>query len=194
MLLLQAFMSHDAPRALKYLQQYAHLLNDLHLNYSNLRPLRSLMSSISLPKEEGYSDGGEVLVAIARPQSPEPLPANWNNLKNNLTTLTDDELCNVLEELDHLSNRRPGILESVAEKIAPMILMTHMSVRQLGHSLLIRYIKFCPASVDMSSPILGSVVKSLDSNNSDVVNSTLDKLPEYVVCLQGKLTDRMFLL
>lgn len=144
------------------------------------------MSSISLPKEETLSEAGEVLVAVARPQSPEPLPANWTNLQMNLSKLIDDDLLAVMEEIDHLSNRRPGILESVAEQIAPIILVTNGSVRQLAHTLLIRYIKFCPESVDLSSPILSSVVRSLDSDSADIVNSTLEKLPEYVACLQGK--------
>lgn len=62
--------------------------------YANLRPLRSLMSSISLPKEEGFSENngetGEVLVAVARPPSPEPMPPNWANLIANIGKLQDD--------------------------------------------------------------------------------------------------------
>lgn len=203
--LLQAFMSHNPGRALSYIQQYAHLLYDLHLTYSSLRPLRSLMSSISLPKEEGLVDSnfdvGEVLVAVARPPSPEPMPPNWASLAASIGKLPDEgtrlelarfvtnasffpDMTSVLQEIDHVSNRRPAILEPVIDQIALLTLSSSSGVRLLAHVLLIRYLKHSPVYVTMSSPILSSVVRCLESNNPDVVNCCLEKLPEIVVCLQ----------
>ncbi|GLV44448.1 Integrator 1 [Carabus blaptoides fortunei] len=200
--LLQAYVSYDAPRALKYLQRHAHLLNDLHLTYSNLRPLRVLMSSISLPKEENplietSLDSGEVLVAVARAPSPEPVPPNWYNLVQGITRLEIDELPNVLQEIDHISNRRPMILESIIEQVCSLILSPASNVRQLGHVLLLRYLRHNPASVDASSPVLAAVLQSLETTNADVINSILEKLPDYVICLQEhaiRILEKAFLL
>lgn len=102
---------------------------------------------------------------------------------------------NILQEIDHLSNRRPVILDSIVDQLCVLIVSPNGIVRQLGHLLLLRYLRHRPAaatnpsrgdnSSSMLSPILAAVLRALDSTNAEVVNNVLDRLSEYVVCLQG---------
>lgn len=94
-------------------------------------------------------------------------------------------MTSVLQEIDHISNRRSAILEPIIDQIAPLTLSQCSSVRQLAHVLLVRYLKHNPVSITMSSPILSSVIRCLESSNPEIVNCCLEKLAEHVVCLQG---------
>nr|CAD7403102.1 unnamed protein product [Timema poppensis] len=142
--LLQAFISHDAHRALKFLHKYARLLNDLVARHPNLPSLRGLLSGISLPRTD--EEEGEMLMAVAAPPPTESLP-HYGPLRATLMKIQGDDVLAALQELDHLSSRKPSVLDSFVESISQLLLSPSGLVRSLAHILLARHFRHSPAAV-----------------------------------------------
>lgn len=91
-----------------------------------------------------------------------------------------------LQEVEHLSSRKPSVLEMVTDAISELILSPQGNIRSLAHSLLARALKYRPAS---NANILAAFHRCLESPRADVLMSALDRLPDIVVCMQGKDID-----
>nr|CAD7453362.1 unnamed protein product [Timema tahoe] len=178
--LLQAFISHDAHRALKLLHKYARLLNDLVVRHPNLPSLRGLLSGISLPRTD--EEEGEMLMAVAAPPPTESLP-HYGPLRATLMKIQGDDVLAALQELDHLSSRKPSVLDSFVESISQLLLSPSGLVRSLAHILLARHFRHSPAAV-ATGPGLAAYLRCLDSDQADILNNALDRLPEIVLCAQ----------
>lgn len=88
-----------------------------------------------------------------------------------------------LQEIEHLSSRKPTVLESVTDNIAELLVSPQSNIRSLAHTLLARALKYRPAS---NANILSAFQRCLDSSRADILMSALEKLPEIVLCMQGK--------
>lgn len=91
---------------------------------------------------------------------------------------------NALQEIEHLSSRKPSVLESITDNIAELLVSPQSNIRSLAHTLLARALKHRPTS---NANILSAFQKCLDSPRADILMSALEKLPEIVLCMQGKL-------
>ncbi|XP_076239229.1 integrator complex subunit 1 isoform X3 [Calliopsis andreniformis] len=127
--LLQAYISYDPQRALKYLQKHAHILHELQVHYPNLVTLRTLVSGIPVPKEGG--DVEEVLITI--PPTPPPsesiIPQHWPSLLSTLLKLHGEDVFNALQEIEHLSSRKPSVLEPITDNIAELLVSPQGNIR-----------------------------------------------------------------
>ncbi|XP_021917589.1 integrator complex subunit 1 [Zootermopsis nevadensis] len=179
--LLQGFISYDAQRALKYLQKHAHILNDLQMYHQNLPSLRALLSGISLPKTD--DEGDEVIVAVAAPPiTADPSPA-WTPRLASLNKMQGDDVYTALQELDHLSSRKPSVLDAFCEPISELLLSPTSNIRVLAHVLLTRHLRHNPAAATAGTG-LAAFLRCLESDQADILNTALERLSEIVLCAQ----------
>ncbi|XP_067009610.2 integrator complex subunit 1 [Anabrus simplex] len=178
---LHNFISHDAQCALKYLQRHAHVLSDLQLCHPNLAPLRSLLAGISIPKSD--EEGGEVLVAVAAPPPPVDPSPNLVPMLAALSKPQGDDVYATLQDLDHLSSRKPSVLEMFVDSLAKLMLSPTHNIRVLAHMLLVRYLRHKPTP-SATSAGLAAYERCLESDQPDVLQMALDRLPEIVLCMQ----------
>jgi hypothetical protein len=95
------------------------------------------------------------------------------------------DLYTALQELDHLSSRKPSILDTFCEPISELLLSPTSSIRTLAHLLFARHLRYNPAAATASTGV-AAFLRCLESDHPDILNSALDRLPEIVVCAQGK--------
>ncbi|KAG7214008.1 hypothetical protein KM043_001378 [Ampulex compressa] len=179
--LLQGYISYDPQRALKYLQKHAQVLHELQVHYSSLTSLRALVSGIPIPREG--EDMEEILVTITpTPLPPEmAIPQHWPSLLATLTKLHGEDVFSALQEIEHLSSRKPSVLEPITDNIAELLISPQSNIRSLAHTLLARALKHRPAP---NTNILSAFQRCLDSPRADVLMSALEKLPEIILCMQ----------
>ncbi|KAF2879696.1 hypothetical protein ILUMI_26472 [Ignelater luminosus] len=171
---LQNWMTKDVKAALKYLQQHGQLLNELQLSQPSVRPL---LSSVSLPMQDQNAPN-ELLVGTATPPVPEPFPQQWPAI---LTALQSQDILLGLQELDHLTNKKPQLLQHVAQYLYNSLDSPNSNIRSLALLLVVRLLRFNPKE---SSEALPSILMCLSNKNPDVVASILEKLPELVASMQ----------
>ncbi|KAJ8668061.1 hypothetical protein QAD02_009724 [Eretmocerus hayati] len=179
-LLLQAYVEHGEQRALKYLQKHFHTLHDLKGHHVALESLRFLVSGIPIPRE---GDNGEtVLITNAfRRNAASPPPQLWQETLSTLSKLQGDDVFNALQEIEHLSSRKPTILEPIIDNIADLLVSPQGNIRTLSHTLIARALKHRPHP---NLGVLSAFQRCLDSSRADILMSALDKLPDYVLCMQ----------
>lgn len=157
------------------------MYSELQMHYPNLISLRTLVSGIPLPREG--EDIEEILVTIP-PTAPPPeavIPQHWPTLLATLSKLHGEDVFNALQEIEHLSSRKPSVLETITDNIAELLVSPQSNIRSLAHTLLARALKHRPAS---NGNILSAFQRCLDSPRADVLMSALEKLPEIVLCMQ----------
>ncbi|XP_032686897.1 integrator complex subunit 1 isoform X2 [Odontomachus brunneus] len=179
--LLQSYISHDPQRAMRYLQKHAHILHELQVHYPNLISLRALVSGIPMPKEG--EDADDIPITIAPTPSPTEsgVPQHWQSLLTTLTKLHGEDVFNALQEIEHLSSRKPLVLEPIMDNIAELLVSPQGNIRTLAHTLLARALKHRPLP---NVNILSAFQRCLDSHRADVLLSALEKLPDIVLCMQ----------
>ncbi|KAJ8945121.1 hypothetical protein NQ318_001586 [Aromia moschata] len=171
---IQNWMVKDVKGASKYLQEHGGVLNDIQFSQPGVRPL---LSSVSLPTSD-LTGPTELLVGTVTPSVVESYPQHWSQLKSSLQST--DNLA-ALQELDHLTNKKPQLLESVSQYLYNSISSSNSSVRSLSLLLIVRWLKHNPKAAGEALP---SVLACLDSNNGDVVSTVLDKLSDLVAVMQ----------
>lgn len=97
-----------------------------------------MLSSVSLPSAE---QGSELLVGAATPPVQDPLPPMWPKLVGALQT--SDNL-NALQELEHLTTKRPQLLREVAQSLFNSMESPSQSVRNLAASLVVKLLRHNP--------------------------------------------------
>lgn len=132
---------------------------------------------MSLPLTDQVAPG-ELLIGTVTPPVPESYPQHWNQLK---AALESSDNLSALQELDHLSNKRPQILEDVSQHLYTGISSPYSSIRLLALLLVIRWLKHNPKAATEALP---AVLSALDSANSEVINSVLDRLSDLVAVMQ----------
>ncbi|KAF7414832.1 hypothetical protein HZH68_003321 [Vespula germanica] len=178
---LYGYISYDPNRALKYLQKHAQILHELQAHYPNLAILRTLISGIPIPREG--EDTEEILLTLApSPLPSEPaIPAHRQPLLAILSKLHGEDVFGALQEIEHLSSRKPAVLEPIIDNIAELLVSPQGNIRTLAHTLLARALKHHPVP---NTNILSAFQRCLDNPRADILMSALDKLPEIVLCMQ----------
>ncbi|XP_057655707.1 integrator complex subunit 1 [Diorhabda carinulata] len=171
---VQNWMMRDVKGASKYLQAHGTLLHDIQFSQPGIRPL---LSSVSLPVADQLGPT-EILVGTVTPPVPVAHPQHWKQLK---TALQSQDNFSALQELDHITNKRPQWLEEVSQYLCTSISSPNGHIRSLALLLIIRWLKHNPKAANEALP---AVLACLDSNNGDVVESVLDRLPELVAVMQ----------
>lgn len=139
--------------------------------------VRPLLTSVSLPTTD-QTGNNELLVGTATPPVPEPLPQHWPQL---VTALQSPDNFIALQDLDHITNKKPQLLENVSQCLFNSLSSPSQAVRSLASMLIVRLLKCNP---NISNEALPAVLSCLNSKNPDVISTILDRLPEIVVCMQ----------
>ncbi|XP_074031571.1 integrator complex subunit 1 [Leptinotarsa decemlineata] len=172
---VQNWMVRDVKGASKYLQEHGGVLNDIQFNQPGVRPL---LSSVSLPIGGDQSTSSEILVGTVTPPVPESFPQHWPQLK---TALQSTDNLAALQELDHVTVRRPQWLSDVSQHLLNSIGSSSGPIRSLALLLIVRWLKQYPGAAGEALP---AVLACLDSDNGDVVESVLDRLSDLVAVMQ----------
>ncbi|XP_063908867.1 integrator complex subunit 1 isoform X2 [Zophobas morio] len=172
---IQNWMTNDIKAASRYLQEHG----DIQMVQPGIRPL---LSNVTLPVGDS-STPPELLVRTAMAPIMDPLPPHWPQL---LAALQSSENLNVLQELDHITNKKPHLLDLPSQYLYNYISSSSGNVRSLALILIVRWLKYNPKA---ASDALPAILTCLDSKNGDVVASVLDKLSDLVSVMQeyGKL-------
>jgi integrator complex subunit 1 len=171
---IQNWMTHDIKGASRYLQEHGSVLVDIQMVQPGIRPL---LSNVSLPVGD-QSTPPEVLVRTAMSPMVDPLPPHWPQL---LAALQSSENLTVLQELDHITNKKPHLLEIPSQHLYNYISSSSGTVRSLALMLIVRWLKHNPKA---ASEALPAILTCLNSKNGDVVASVLEKLSDLVSVMQ----------
>lgn len=148
--------------------------------HPNLTALRSLFSGILTPRDENSEESETIPAGVVTPPI-EVVTMPPPSIINALARSQGEDILSALQDLDHLSSRNPAILEVLTEQLSSLLLSPYHNIRSLSHSLLTRLLKYNP-----QSKALTGYLRSLESNQGEIIMSALDKLPEMVVSVQGK--------
>lgn len=140
--------------------------------------MRPLLSSVSLSSQEQSGPSEQLLVGTALPPLPEQLPPHWLSI---LTSLNGQEPLVALQEVDHLTNKKPQFLRHISQNLYTYINSHSSQIRNVSLLLLLRYLKYNPKA---ASEALPAILSCLDSKNADIVDAVLDKLPEILATMQ----------
>lgn len=184
------------------------IFSELQAHYPQLMSLRTLTSGIPIPREG--EDGKQIAVTIAPslPISESALPGHWPSLLLTLKkiqgegnffsatffhvvlhlTLCFTDVLQALTEIDHLSSRKPSVLETITDNLTELLVSPQGNVRNLAHALLARAMKHKPAP---NLNILSAFHRCLDSPRADVLMSALERLSDIVLCMQGKIKEKL---
>ncbi|GJQ80376.1 hypothetical protein Trydic_g12239 [Trypoxylus dichotomus] len=172
---LQNWMVKDIKNALKYLQQNGHVLNDIQISQPSVRPL---LSTVSFPATDQSSSTEQILVGTATAPAPDPLPQHWPAI---VGSLQSHDPLPALQDLDHMSNKKPQLLQNVSQHLYNALSSLNSLVRNLSLNLVLKLLKHNP---NASSEALPSILCCLENRNADVVESIINRLPEIVVTMQ----------
>ncbi|KAF7268865.1 hypothetical protein GWI33_018061 [Rhynchophorus ferrugineus] len=171
---IQNWMVHDVKGGSKFLQDHGSILNDIQFNQPGVRPL---LSSVSLPMTD-QDMPSDLLVGSVNPPTAETYPQHWQKLK---IALQSSDSLGALQEIDHITNKRPQLLESVAQTLYGLMVAPNGAVRSLALVLIVRWLKHNP---NAASEALPAVLSCLDNQNGDVVNTLLDRISDFVPVMQ----------
>lgn len=149
--------------------------SDIQISQPSVRPL---LSSVSFPTLDQNNSNEQVLVGTATAPIPDPLPPHWGSI---VTGLQSHDPLPALQDLDHLSNKKPQLLQNVSQHLYNTISSLNNSVRVLSLNLVLKLLKHNPQT---SAEALPSILGCLESRNADVVESIITRLPEIVVTMQ----------
>lgn len=189
-IILQNFVTYDPQRASSMLQQYVQLLGDLTVVYPDMTELKSLLTGLTLPRqnqnetaEEGTSD--EPLGSgTIRPQSSGLAFAQIQPFVKRLSVgASTEDLIQVLKDLDETSKRRVSVLDHFENELQR--LMTHVSphCRSLVFTLIMRYIHYSPRKAQSFLP---SFLTCLQHHSPEVVSSALKNFAEFIFFCQDE--------
>lgn len=151
------------------------LFSDIQISQPSVRPL---LSSVSFPTLDQSNSNEQILVGTATAPIPDPLPQHWPSL---IAGLQSNDPLPSLQDLDHISNKKPQLLQSVSQHLYNTLSSLNSSVRTLSLNLVIKLLKHNPKA---SSEALPSILCCLESRNADIVESIINRLPELVVTMQ----------
>jgi integrator complex subunit 1 len=98
--------------------------------------------------------------------------------------MTHEELLSVLQEIDYQTNKKPAPLIEIFGKLNELIFNDSADVRNLGHGLLLKMLKYNPGNSVINSTCFNSYLQCLHSDDVNISSSVLENLTEIVLSLQ----------
>ncbi|XP_019614901.1 PREDICTED: integrator complex subunit 1-like [Branchiostoma belcheri] len=198
---LHQFTSSDPQRAVALLQKHSVTLHHVSKQYPDLSLLKSLLAGISLPssssdsleetsssssaKEGGLPETGRAspIPLVVPPASGTPWTAVQLApfLKRIKKGQDHDDVLKVLHDLEQTSKRRVDVLEHFLADLKRLMSDSHDDCRNIAHNLVMRHIKSEPSC---AADFLDSFLHCLDTNDHNIVKTTLRNLADYIVLCQ----------
>lgn len=208
--LLQAYTSANTNTALKFIERYAELLQEIASNNRSFYGLNQLIQGLSLlkhkhtnfdtkikseekVKEEGnISDTGSkedeshgtAAVILAPYNKPDIAPSHWPKLISILKQNLVEDVLSTFEEIESITYKKPQLIEEIFDKLLEYIFHPSSAVRNKAFTLLVRFMKQNPGNAAYNSSILTNYIQCLTSDDTAIVVSALEILTEVVLCLQ----------
>lgn len=211
---LQAYMHANATSALQFIELHAELIQYLSSNYRRCISLRQLVQGVSLLKhrtetrktvdnketveedeemEFKPSTSSAVISDKLTSTSVTLFPytksflahPQWNHLETSLLKIPQtDDISTILEDIENITIKRPGLLESIFEKLLEIIFSPNPTARNIAHKLLVRHLKTNPGNFFVNQTVLAAYIKCLQHEDIGITVSALESLTEMVICLQ----------
>ncbi|XP_066292608.1 integrator complex subunit 1-like [Branchiostoma lanceolatum] len=197
---LHQFTSNDPQRAVALLQKHSATLHHVSKQYPDLSLLKSLLAGISLPssssdsvdetsssssKEGGLPETGRAspIPLVVPPASGTPWTAVQLApfLKRIRKGQDHDDVLRVLHDLELTSKRRVDVLEHFLADLKRLMSDSHDDCRNIAHNLVMRHIKSKPSC---AAEFLDSYLHCLDTNDHNIIKTTLRNLADYIVLCQ----------
>ncbi|CAH1273049.1 INTS1 [Branchiostoma lanceolatum] len=197
---LHQFTSNDPQRAVALLQKHSATLHHVSKQYPDLSLLKSLLAGISLPssssdsvdetsssssKEGGLPETGRAspIPLVVPPASGTPWTAVQLApfLKRIKKGQDHDDVLKVLHDLELTSKRRVDVLEHFLADLKRLMSDSHDDCRNIAHNLVMRHIKSKPSC---AAEFLDSYLHCLDTNDHNIIKTTLRNLADYIVLCQ----------
>ena len=174
-------------RAASFLRQHAQTLLRLHSAPGTLKmeSLRGLVAGLApaLHAHQGEQTSGED--PVTRPVPQEALEPDMARLLNDLQAADSPErLVPLMQELQTVSNPRPGVLAHFQDELAYHITSAVPQVRNFAYGLLLKQLKHQPGTWEKTLP---AYMAALASDEEDKVEAALAFLPEIAVICQQKV-------
>ncbi|XP_025095936.1 integrator complex subunit 1-like isoform X2 [Pomacea canaliculata] len=186
---LQNFVTHDPQRASSMLQQYVKLLSDLSMEYPEMPDLKSLLTGLTLPRQNN-TDEAQVVPKIeesgtlpSKAQSGFTLAYLQPFLARIKSESSTDDLLEVLGDLDETSKRKVAVLEYFESDLKRLTTHVNDRCRNTAFSLIMRYIHHSPRK---AHSFLSCFLNCLAHENPDIATSALRNLPEFTVLCQDE--------
>ncbi|BES89143.1 integrator complex subunit [Nesidiocoris tenuis] len=172
---MHGYIHHNSRSAQLYFHKQAEAISDLQEEHSILK---SLCVVVQNPKGD-Y----DVVVLPGSFIPPNPMNPNMERdlCKTSMQTFKGDP--NLLAYFEYCSGKKPSVLEPVFTALCSHLTAHNSSVRNLAHTLVMRYMRHQPKA---SADAINAYQACLESNNPDVVQTALEKLPEVIICSQEK--------
>ncbi|XP_043246405.1 integrator complex subunit 1-like isoform X1 [Amphibalanus amphitrite] len=181
--ILNNFLSRAPAEASQFLHKYSELIMSLASRFPDQPLLRTLASYVT------SAGGGGGPPPLSTGADAAPSPAQLAGLMMKLNSAeSSDELAAVLQDLDTLAARRVGVLDKFVDNLCDLLSSCGAPVRELAHSLLLRYLQQTPAAADRC---VSAYFECLDSGDECVRAMVLDRLPEIVVLAQEHASQLM---
>lgn len=210
--LLQAYTSANTNTALKFIERYADVLQEIASNNRSFYGLNQLIQGLSLLKhkntsfetrdgkfkDEAKDDGtssdpgskeeleshGTAAVILAPYNKPDIAPSHWPKLKSILKQNLVEDVLPTFEEIENITYKKPQLIEEIFDKILDYIFHPSSIIRNKAFGLLVRFMKQNPGNAATNSSILTNYIQCLTCDDTAIVMSALEILTEVVLCLQ----------
>lgn len=139
-------------------------------------PLQQIESSMQF-----LSKGISVPALAAKQDSTQP---NSINKLGNPNKMSHEELLTTLQEIDYQTNKKPAQLMEIFGKLNELIFSDSSDIRNLGHALLLKMLKYNPGNAVINGTCFNSYLQCLHSDDVNISSSVLDNLTEIVLSLQ----------
>ena len=149
-----------------------------------MESLRGLVAGLApaLHARQGEQSSGEDAVTRSCPQ--EGLEPEMARLLNDLQAAEPEGLVPLMQQLQAVSDPRPGVLTHFQDELAYHITSNLLPVRNMAYKLLLKQLKHQPGTWEKTLP---AYMAALSSDEEDKVESALAHLPEISVICQQKV-------
>ncbi|EDV20866.1 uncharacterized protein TRIADDRAFT_60509 [Trichoplax adhaerens] len=201
---LHAYFIYDGNAAVNLLQSNCQILKSISERYPDLSLLKSLLIEVNIdcsyPNHESPGITSSRSIEDERNQNDNTISTNMGSKNQELGALTlaskqwnssmlslfinrlssyknIADLLASLHDLFEVSRKRPNILEHFQIHLTRIMFNLDAACRGLAHTLVLRYIRANPRMAPNFNVVL---MECLDSERSDVVETALYFVPEYV--------------
>ncbi|ODM95419.1 Integrator complex subunit 1 [Orchesella cincta] len=181
--LLHNLLSANPKEVKEYLSPYYNTLRELSLvkYYIDVYPLQNLLGFLVPPSM--VSDLCAATPAQLKNVGVDTQTSGFvSGLADRFLQVSNhDEIIPILQDLEVFSTRNPAALYHFSEHLSPLLNSESDCCRNLAFSLIIKHVTYNPAS---GSSYLESVLQALQSRNSHVRDTVLERIHEFVVLCQ----------
>lgn len=207
---LQAYTNKNPEQALKFIEHYTDLMQDLAYRNRNITTLQQLVQGLSLLKHKTVenlerineddndenktiddatikkteTDSKGIYLLLTPYVKQDSIPQQWPSLVNFIKSGSYDDISGPLQEIENITHKRPLLLNDIFDTLLELIFNPSTNARTVAHLLLVRHLKQNPGNSIVNSNSLTAYIQCLCHDDTSIALSALETLTEMVLCLQ----------